>query len=185
MADQETPAGDGRSQGALAERLCAVGVWVGGILLLAISVTVCAEVLLRKFFDVSLQGIDELAGYGMAISFAWAMPYTIIKRVHIRVDVVYTLLPGFLKSALDLLSSVCFILYLSTLGYFSVVLFVSSYEEMTRSGGILAVPLYVPEALWSAGFLLSVVVLIGGLPGVLRALRPAAKARSDGAGVSR
>lgn len=176
MAHQEIQAGDGRPAGALIEGLCTAGVWVGGFLLLAISFAVCGEVLLRKFFDVSLQGIDELAGYGMAISFAWAMPYTIVKRVHIRVDVVYTLLPVSLRRALDLLSSLCFILYLSTLGYFSVVLFLSSYEEMTRSGGILAVPLYGPEALWSAGFLLSVVVLVVGLPASLRSLRLGLKA---------
>lgn len=179
MAHQEIPVGEGRPAGALIEGLCAAGVWVGGVLLLAISLVVCAEVLLRKFFDVSLQGIDELAGYGMAISFAWAMPYTIVKRVHIRVDVVYTLLPDALRRALDLLSSLCFIFYLSTLGYFSVVLFLTSYEEMTRSGGILAIPLYGPEALWSAGFLLSVVVLVVGLPASLRSLR---LGRKTGAG---
>ena len=77
--------GSDAARGSFIETVCSLGVWAGGVTLFVISFSVCVEVLVRKFFNTSIQGIDELAGYGMAISFAWAMPYAIRTNAHIRV----------------------------------------------------------------------------------------------------
>ena len=155
-------------RGAFIDAVCSVGVWVGGSLLLAISAAVGTEVVLRKFFNLSIPGIDELAGYGMAISFAWAMPFAIISRAHIRVDIIYSQMPLRIRIALDILAALSFIAYLSVLNYFIIELFMDSYRENTLSGGVLLIPLYIPHGIWGIGFLVSVVVLVIGLVGALR-----------------
>ena len=38
-----------------------------GTTMIALSVTIVAEILLRKFFSFSLGGVDELGGYAVAI----------------------------------------------------------------------------------------------------------------------
>ena len=62
------------------------GVIAGGMLLLAVSILVIVEITLRKFFGTSIQGVDELSSYAMALAFAWAMPFAILDRAHIRIE---------------------------------------------------------------------------------------------------
>ena len=61
---------------------------LGGLMLLASAVFVSAEVLARKFLAVSLDGANEMSGYAMAISSAWAFSYALYERAHIRIDAV-------------------------------------------------------------------------------------------------
>lgn len=141
-------------------RLSRMGVIIGGILLLAVSVLVVVEVILRKFFATSIQGVDTLSSFGMAVSFTWAMPYAILHRVHVRIDVLHMILPFKLRAWLDLGSAVIFFIYVAVLSWFCVQLAMSSYRNATVSSGILAVPLSIPQGLWSAGFVASVFALI-------------------------
>jgi len=142
------------------QRLATAGVIVGGILLSAVSALVIIEIVLRKFFATSIQGVDELSSYAMAVSFAWAMPFTILHRVHIRIDVLHMILPAKVRAWLDLGSALVFFLYLGVLAWFCSVLAFTSYHDGTRSSGLLGVPLAIPQSLWALGLIAGVLVLV-------------------------
>src|SRR5207237_7966376 len=56
---------------AFAQRLTRFGLWFGGALILAAAVLIGVDVTLRKFFNASIGGADELAGYARALGTAW------------------------------------------------------------------------------------------------------------------
>ena len=57
------------------KRLETLGAWLFGAIFLLLSFAVAVETMMRKVFNVSLQGVDELGGYalaiGAALAFAW------------------------------------------------------------------------------------------------------------------
>lgn len=149
-----------RGAESIIRRLAAVGVIVGGVLLLGVSFLVIVEITLRKFFETSIQGVDEISSYAMALSFAWAMPFAILDRAHIRIDVVHTILPERMRSWFDLGSTIVFCLYMAVLSYFCITLALASFRDGTRSDGLLAIPLAIPQWIWAIGLALSVPVLL-------------------------
>lgn len=144
----------------LLRRLATIGVIAGGMLLLGVSLLVIVEITLRKFFETSIQGVDELSSYAMALSFAWAMPFAILDRAHIRIDVIHTVLPERMRAWFDLGSALVFCLYMTILSYYCVGLALASYRDGTRSDGLLAIPLAIPQWIWASGLAISVPVLL-------------------------
>ena len=55
-----------------AEGISRVGAIVGGAMLLVASILICIDITLRYAFAITLGGADELSGYALAISSAWA-----------------------------------------------------------------------------------------------------------------
>src|SRR5688572_3508184 len=85
----------------------------GGIfLVLAVIVTV--ETVMRKVFNVSLQGADELGGYALAVGSTIAFSLALMGRNHIRVDVFHEKFSRGMQAALNWLS----IVTLAALGVF-------------------------------------------------------------------
>ena len=148
-------------------RLCArAGLWAGGAILFIISAMVLAEVIVRKFFDGSIQGVDELAGYGMAIGFALAMPDTILRGTHVSVDLIYQKVPTPAKLVLNVFGILAFGLFMAVLSYRCVLLAWSSYATGLRSS-ILGLTLSLPQSLWAAGLAFATIVLFAILFHVL------------------
>ncbi len=86
---------------ALAQRLARYAVWCAGALMLAAALLVSVDVLMRKLLVISLGGADELSGYAFAIGTAWALAFTLLERANVRVDALYTHLPGPARMVLD------------------------------------------------------------------------------------
>jgi TRAP-type C4-dicarboxylate transport system permease small subunit len=64
--------------------------------LLVIVITV--ETIVRKVFNVSLQGADELGGYALAVGSTLAFSLAVFGRNHIRVDVLHERYPPRLQA---------------------------------------------------------------------------------------
>tara|TARA_R110002020_G_scaffold5841_7_gene24006 strand:- start:35114 stop:35725 length:612 start_codon:yes stop_codon:yes gene_type:complete len=133
---------------------------LGGIVLLSTVAIIVVEVVVRKLLNTSIQGVDEIAGYGMAISFALALPDTVIRHTHIRVDVVYQFFSTRFQVAVGVASLVIFAAYLATLVYFCAFLAIDSYVAYVRSSGLLGVPLYIPQTLWVLGLAFALIIAI-------------------------
>src|SRR5204862_289075 len=86
---------------AFAQRLTRFGLWFGGALILAAALLIGIDVTLRKFFNASIGGADEVAGYALALGTAWSLGATLLDRAHIRIDSLYVLFPRPLRLALD------------------------------------------------------------------------------------
>jgi TRAP-type mannitol/chloroaromatic compound transport system permease small subunit len=72
-----------------------------GYMCLALSVLVSAETIMRKAFDVSLQGADELGGYTLAVTSSLAFSVALIGRNHMRIDLLHFRLPQVVQAVLN------------------------------------------------------------------------------------
>jgi TRAP-type C4-dicarboxylate transport system permease small subunit len=135
--------------------------WLGtvfGLIFVALSLLVALETVLRKAFNISLQGADELGGYALAISATIAFSLALLGRTHIRVDVFHGRLPAVVQVALNWLSVVllaAFALLLAVLAWF-VVSDSRSYQSVSQTPW--ATPLVIPQTAWLAGLMVFALV---------------------------
>lgn len=144
---------------AQARRFSRAAVWVGGGLTLASVLLIAYDVCMRRLFDISIGGADELSSYAFAISISWALAFTALERANVRVDVLYQYLPVRISALLDWIALV-------TLGVFSVYLTFYAYDVAMTSwthdsaaNTPLATPLWLPQTLWVLGLAWFSVVL--------------------------
>ena len=77
----------------------ATGWW-----LVLLSAATCVEMVGRKMFQFSFQGIDEVGGYTLAVASAIGFSYTLLTRGHTRVDFLVQRLPQEARAALNWLA---------------------------------------------------------------------------------
>lgn len=134
-----------------ATRVSRCGLWFGGTLILIAAVLIGIDVVLRKFFDLSIGGADELAGYALAIGGTWAMPAALLNRGHIRIDSLYSHLSAPVRIWLDFLGLSLFVIFISLVAWHGFGVLQQSWDADSHSQSALQTPLIVPQALWVAG----------------------------------
>jgi TRAP-type mannitol/chloroaromatic compound transport system permease small subunit len=131
----------------------AVGWW-----LILLSLATCVEMVARKVFAFSLQGVDEVGGYTLAVVGAIGFSYTLITRGHTRIDFLVGKLPPRVRSVLNMLAMVT----LAAMAVFAVsrgwVVLSESIEFQSHSTTPLQTPMWVPQSLWLTGWALFTVV---------------------------
>jgi TRAP-type C4-dicarboxylate transport system permease small subunit len=149
---------------------------VFGLLLLLLAFSVAIETVMRKVFNRSLQGVDELGGYILAISAALSFAVALAGRTHIRIDLVHDRLPKALRLLLNALAlvsiSACSIALLWMAGF---ALSESAQLNATAQTP-WATPLKYPQAAWVGS--LGVFTLVCAFE-VLRLCRAAAAGQWD------
>ena len=137
--------------------------WLGtvfGLIFVALSFLVAVETVVRKVFNYSLQGADELGGYSLAICATIAFSLALIGRTHIRVDVFHEHLPARLQTGLNWLSTAslaAFALLLAALAWF-VVEDSRSYQSVSQTPW--ATPLAYPQTAWLIGLIVFALVSV-------------------------
>ena len=131
---------------------------------MAISVLTCIDIVCRKLFAYSFQGVDELSGYAMAIVSAAGFTYALGTRAHMRITLLFPYLPPIVRSVLNVVA----LLTLAAMGVFCAV---RGFAEVQASIGVgkgdwldpalwrrantpLQMPLWIPQALWFVGLAL-------------------------------
>ena len=143
---------------AFAQRLTRFGLWFGGALILAAAVLIGVDVTLRKFFNASIGGADELAGYALALGTAWSLGAALLDRAHIRIDSLYVLLPRWLRLSLDFAGLALFIAFFGLIAWYGWSVVQRSWMSGSRSQSALATPTVIPQSLWLLGLALFFVV---------------------------
>lgn len=138
----------------ISEAVSRLAVWVGGFFILAVTVLISAEIILRKFFGISTGGVDELSGYALAISFSWALSFTLLRRGHVRIDAIYSRLPVGHRPYLDCLSILSLTIFALFVTFYSFQVLLDTIELGARSTTTLETPLWIPQMLWVGGFIL-------------------------------
>jgi TRAP-type mannitol/chloroaromatic compound transport system permease small subunit len=146
----------------LAYRIARLGAWGGGLLVLLSALLISVDVALRKIFVLSVGGASEVSGYVMAISWSWALAFTLLDRAHIRIDSLYLLLPVRVCAALDVLSLAAMLLLACVLTWYGWEVFHQSFQLGSRALTPLATPLEYPQFLWvfGLGFFVIVIALL-------------------------
>lgn len=135
-----------------AGRLSTILARSGGFILLTSAFVVGVDVIARKAFHVTVGGSDELSGYAFAITTSWALAFTLLHRANIRVDALYSRLPIWMASILDLLALISLTVFIGYLTYRISAVFEDSLTFSTRATTPLATPIWIPQLLWIVGF---------------------------------
>lgn len=146
-----------------AEAVSRLGAYVGCTLLILSAALVGVEVVARKVFHVSMQGADEITGYALAISSAWAFSYALFTRSHVRVDAIYTLMPARARVALDIISLTSFAALATMITWRGWEVVQETLRLDAHSSTPLRTPMIVPQSLWLAGivfFLICILILL-------------------------
>ncbi len=138
----------------LSRRIARIGAWFGGALIIAAAFLVGVEVVIRKAFSLSIGGADELSGYALAISTAWALAFALLERAHIRIDSLYVHLPVRLAALLDVLGLALFTAFVGLIAWYGLRVVETSYRLDAHSLSPLGTPLVLPELLWLLGLVL-------------------------------
>lgn len=120
-----------------------------GVLILSFAITV--EIVGRKFFGFSLQGIDDIGGYALAIVAAIGASYTMAMRGHTRIDVFLIRMPALWQAVLNAIAMV-------TLAGFAIFAFYRGQDVLSESiefrsvaTNPLQTPLWIPQSTWLFG----------------------------------
>lgn len=134
-----------------ARRVAHWGLWFGGALVLLAAILIGIDVVLRKFFNTSIGGADELAGYALALGTAWSLGAALVDRAHIRIDSLYVLFPRWLRFVLDVAGLVLFIAFFALIARHGFNMVVQSWSAGSRSQSALQTPIVIPQFIWFAG----------------------------------
>ncbi|EPX85681.1 TRAP transporter small permease subunit [Salipiger mucosus] len=131
-----------------------LATWISrlfGWAMLFLSAFVALETALRKLFNTSLQGADELGGYVLALGASLAFIVAMIDRAHIRIDVLHARFPVKLQALVDWLS----VISLGVLGLFFLYVGWFVISDTLAYGSTAATPwrtpLIWPQSAWYAG----------------------------------
>ena len=142
-----------------AESLSRIAVWVGGALTLGAVFLISYDILVRKFFNITVGGADEISSYVVAISTTWALAFVVLQRANVRVDVIYERLPVRVSAFLDWLSLVTLGVFMVFLTWHAYSVAETSFVRNAAANTPLATPLWIPQGLWVLGMVWMCVVL--------------------------
>ncbi|MDO6460180.1 TRAP transporter small permease [Granulosicoccaceae sp. 1_MG-2023] len=146
------------------QRVMRVIALAAGYTLLVQAVLTAVEIVARKVFNHSLQGVDELGGYVLAISASAGFGYAAVTHAHTRVDFVLKHAPIAVRALLHLLAATVLALVSSGMLWFAVKSLRSSLRLGSTATTPLQTPLWIPQGIWVFGLsmfvLVSLVVLL-------------------------
>jgi TRAP-type C4-dicarboxylate transport system permease small subunit len=122
-----------------------------GWALVAICFATLYDIVARRLFGHSVQGITEIGAYLLAIVSAFGFSSALLQKAHSRVDFLFPRLPAIVVSVLNAVAAVL----LSALAAFSVLKGWSVLEESllfdSHAATPLQTPLWIPQGLWLIG----------------------------------
>jgi len=142
------------------QRLDRVLAMIFGISLLALALAVAVETVMRKVFNRSLQGVDELGGYILAVTAALSFAIALHSRTHIRIDLVHDHLPRLLRVMLNIVAMLSLALCALAALYMAWTALMDTIQFNATAQTPWATPLKYPQSAWVAALALFTVVAI-------------------------
>lgn len=121
-----------------------------GWVLVGICVATCWEIVGRQL-GFSIQGVNEIGAYLLAIGSSWGFSAALLSRAHSRVDFLFPYFPPLMQSVLNAIASVT----LALLALFSVWqawgVLSDTLRWQARASTPLQTPMWIPQSLWLFG----------------------------------
>jgi TRAP-type mannitol/chloroaromatic compound transport system permease small subunit len=122
--------------------------------LLVVAAFTCVEIVGRKLFGFSLQGVDEVGGYTLAIVATLSFSHALLTRAHTRIDFLIVKLGPTARAAFNVLAMVTLALMALFALWKGLPVLLESIEFSSHSTSPLQTPMWLPQGLWSAGLVL-------------------------------
>lgn len=116
------------------------------------------EIISRQFFKYSLQGVDEIGGYVLAVTGVVGFAYALIHRVHTRIDLGLGMMSSTLQSVLNTLAAVLLSMFAGFMALRAWGALSESIEFGSRASTPLQTPLWIPQSIWFGGLCVFAVV---------------------------
>jgi TRAP-type C4-dicarboxylate transport system permease small subunit len=126
---------------------------VVGWALVLLCLATTYEIIVRRLFGISVQGINEIGAYLLAIGSSWGFSISLIQRAHSRVDFLFQYFPKPLQAALNAIAAVS----LAGLAIFAAWegwwVLSETLQWQARANTPLQTPLWIPQGLWLLGLI--------------------------------
>lgn len=143
---------------------------LAGLFLILICVLIVAQILARQF-GTMIPSTDEFAAYCMAASGFLALPYALMRGAHIRVELLFRILPQRSLFAVEVLGNVVGLLIAAYLAWYCALFVLESYEFKEVSSGLLPIPMWIPQMPMVLGTVILVIAMAERLVLVCRGQR--------------
>ncbi len=160
----------------------ASGVGAAGMLI-AICALVAAQITLRLIdnaahlltgqrYGLMIPSVAEIAGFLLAAASFLALAHAFRHGAHIRVNLLLSRLPAPLRRLAEIFSLAVALGLTVFFGWNVWLMVVDSYSFGEVSYGIIAIPLWIPQAAMLAGIVVFAIAIADDLLAVLRGLPP-------------
>lgn len=129
-------------------------MFIGGLFLTLSVFIIVTEIALRSLFSISMVGADEIASFAVIWSVFFTASLAVKRNIHVRIDVIFTLVPSSIGRWIDALGTVLsliFTLYLTYAGW-ALVQESLMLGELTMT--MLHLPVWIPQLIVPIGGLL-------------------------------
>ena len=139
--------------------VCRAGALICGGLCVLVSFVIAFAVVMRKVFNVSIVGADEISSFVLAASCSWGFAFALLHRAHVRVESLQLILPRRLCAILDIVGLILLGAFVAVIAWYAASVLALSID-MGALADMLDLPLWFPQTFWVAGFVVSVVLAV-------------------------
>ena len=126
---------------------------LGGAMILSIAFVIAAEIVMRRFFGITLGGVDEISGQVLAVSSTWAFAFALLQKAHVRIDTLYLALPRRLRPWLDVMALLVLGAFVGLLTWYAADMLRFTFAFGARSMSLLSTPMWIPQGAWVVGLI--------------------------------
>ncbi|MFK8083799.1 MAG: TRAP transporter small permease subunit [Granulosicoccus sp.] len=124
---------------------------LSGYACLGLSFLIVLEIVSRHFLNFSLQGVDEIGGYVVAITGTIGMALATWHRAHTRIDILLIRLPLKARAILNICAYGILTCGATFMAYMAWTTLAETIEFNSVSSSPLQTPLWIPQVMWFAG----------------------------------
>ncbi|MBU6378700.1 MAG: TRAP transporter small permease [Gammaproteobacteria bacterium] len=132
-----------------------------GFGLLALALAVAVETIMRKVFNKSLQGVDELGGYVLAVTAALSFAVAVRSRTHIRIDLIHDRLPKVLRVVLNVIATLAIAACAIATLYMAYIALTDTIRYNSAAQTPWATQLKFPQGAWVAALAVFALIAVG------------------------
>ncbi len=137
--------------------------WASYVILATMAIVVCVDILCRYLLGFSTQIAEEVASLGLVSLIFVSLPGAFHDNAFLRVDALYRLFSGRLKSALDLLFHLAAVAVTVIYSVYVGKLVADSFAKDIRSDTFLGTPNFLPQSAMFFGLCVLLVALVAGI----------------------
>ncbi|MFB9262419.1 TRAP transporter small permease subunit [Bradyrhizobium erythrophlei] len=130
--------------------------------LLGLSILTCVEMLGRKVFGFSLQGVDEIGSYTFAAVGAFGFSYTLITCGHTRVDFLLSRFSEAQRAVLNFAAMLTLAVTAVFFTYRAYHVLMESVDLRSTAASPLGTPLWLPQSIWLLGYVVFSATALAG-----------------------
>ncbi len=133
--------------GKFIDKLSMIAAVIACVILIAMTIMILYEIILRSFFASSTYVLDEFVGYGEAVMTFMSFALALRDGIFIRVNLVTANVGPKVRRALEVASCAVGTVLFSFLGFYILKLAVRNFERGAVSNSLAETPLWIPQGL--------------------------------------